>query len=431
MTTPTAQHAVTKHHLPLGAITRITCSANTSKIVLEDNGTLLLPLTVTSLDHSLFERRSIQQIDLSAIPGLYIDEECFTCNTCLTELILNKHVYIGPNAFWHCDALTSVSFLGDPSLDTPDDFRPALIGSYAFAYCRALRVVIGLPDTVVLESNAFFYCKELSGSFRVGGSHQPHLPADIFFKTAITSLIIAPGTRSIGSHCCHSCTSLVYVDLSSSIENIHSEAFSECSKLPTITLGAECTSVEAKAFYKCTSLHTVHTDKSNCEIHFGKAAFGHCSALTGFTIPFCTSQLSSAMFSECASLASIRGGEHLTHIASHCFSGCHNLAFIDTECMSHLQCISAYVFQGGNKITSLNLMHTRLSHLDAHCFVGMSTLQSLSLPATLVAGHPSMITECTALTTLQIPHKPLSPFLTLLLPHLLYTAKHITVTTCN
>ena len=115
---------------------------------------------------------------------------------------------IGKNAFYNCDALTSVSF---PASLTS-------IGEAAFSYCDALTSV------------------DLS-------------------STSLTS---------IGNYAFSYCDALTSVDLSStSLTSIGFQAFYNCDALTSVSFPASLTSIENSVFDGCTSLSNLTVDENN------------------------------------------------------------------------------------------------------------------------------------------------------------------------
>jgi hypothetical protein len=126
-----------------------------------------------------------------------------------------KVVAIADNAFFQCDAVTSVT----------------------------------IPDTVTsIGDSAFMECDSM---------------------TAVT---IPDSVKTIGVCAFSGCTSLISVKLPKNLQTVSEAAFSDCTSLKTVTIQDSAVTFKYEAFMGCTSLKTVTIPKNVVKIE--DAAFG-------------------------------------------------------------------------------------------------------------------------------------------------------------
>ena len=146
-------------------------------------------------------------------------------------------------------------------------------------------------------------------------------------------------------------TSIVSVELSSSVTEIGRGAFYGCTALESVT-GGSIASLGEYAFYSCTSLTEVPQLAAGIEIP--SAAFYECNALTAV---------------ESGSIASL--GEH-------CFRGCWLL-------------------------TQVPALATGMTEIPAYAFLQCKSLESVSIPSTVTTIGEGAFRECEALELISVP----------------------------
>ncbi|MCR5541487.1 MAG: leucine-rich repeat protein [Ruminococcus sp.] len=124
------------------------------------------------------------------------------------------------------------------------------ISDNAFFQCDAITSVI-IPDTVTsIGESAFMECDSM------------------------TSVTIPDSVKTIGVCAFSGCASLKSVKLPKNLQTVAEAAFSDCTALKTLTIQNSSTTFKYEAFIGCTSLKTVTIPASIVKIE--DAAFGFC-----------------------------------------------------------------------------------------------------------------------------------------------------------
>ena len=133
--------------------------------------------------------------------------------------ILPSVTTIGDDAFYYCNALTSVSM---PSVTT--------IGDDAFAGCHAL-LSVSMPSVTTIGEFAFSFCESLTSvSMPVATTIGEYA---FSFCESLTSVSM-PSVTTIGERAFYGCSALTSVDIPASVTIIGNNAFSECSGLTSV-----------------------------------------------------------------------------------------------------------------------------------------------------------------------------------------------------
>lgn len=167
----------------------------------------------------------------------------------ITSVIIPSSVEnIGSSAFYHCDKLTNVQFLGNGL---------KIIGESAFSSCDNL-VSIAFPTTLTtIGQQAFYDCSKLTG------------------------MELPDGLLSIGYAAFYGCSTISKVNIPDSVVSIGSDAYYACRLLRDLTFGSGITNLE------------------------GALSFAYCTSLTNVTIPDNITKISTSIFYSCDSLMSV------------------------------------------------------------------------------------------------------------------------------
>lgn len=115
-------------------------------------------------------------------------------------------------------------------------------------------------------------------------------------------------------------TSLVYIKIPDSVNEIGNGAFKKCSLLVDIALPKGLTRISYNMLQDCTSLVNTTIPETVSEIGIG--AFANCSSLKKVRIPDSVTSLGSEVFKDCRSLESVALGKGLTRIHDKTFANC-------------------------------------------------------------------------------------------------------------
>jgi hypothetical protein len=169
---------------------------------------------------------------------------------------------IGKKAFYHDDALTSVTFGQTRAYslfgDYVSNFRK--IGEKAFAYSGLTSIEIP-AETETISSQAFAGCSSLSSVNVKYGA----IPVNNTTKKSIS-------LASIGSSAFKSCTALTSFTYDSAdipLQTIGESAFKGCTSLTGIVLPAALDSLANEAFRNCTNLNFFVIDGQEGELTLG------------------------------------------------------------------------------------------------------------------------------------------------------------------
>ena len=196
------------------------------------------PSSITYLG-SMFNESELIEVDLSNCTNLKTLESTFRESKKLERVILPEGLTTINNAFYNCEALTTVNlpksllslgydaFSGTKlqTVDLSGCTELASIGSSAFAYCEELTDVVLPASLLTLDNNAFYN----SGIKSIDLS-----------KTKL---------KEIKSYTFSSCRQLESVKLPAELKSIANYAFNGCEKLSSmIELPATVTSIGEGAF---------------------------------------------------------------------------------------------------------------------------------------------------------------------------------------
>ena len=144
---------------------------------------------------------------------------------------------IGTKAFYDCDGITELTFLGPLSS----------VGSSAFEGCSGL--------TRVNVSNLDAWCSTNFSSYNANPLYYAHhLYHNNILVTNLDNLSTA---NSVGTYAFSGCTDLTSAILPNSVQSIRNDAFSGCTGITSATIPSSVQSIGNKAFTGCTSLTSV------------------------------------------------------------------------------------------------------------------------------------------------------------------------------
>ena len=159
-----------------------------------------------------------------------------------------------------------------------DGYPVTKIGSYAFAECTVLSVLV-LPESIT------------------------HIDVGAFEECAFQSIIIPEGVVNIGIFAFKNCTALEHISLPTGITKINQEMFANCTSLKSITMPDGITSIGYKAFSNCTSLQITELP---CAVEWiTESSFENCTSLSHIVLPEKVSSIGSRAFWGCDNIKSI------------------------------------------------------------------------------------------------------------------------------
>ena len=208
---------------------------------------------------------------------------------------------VGYDAFWNCDALTSVTipnsvtsigegaFLGCSKLKSfygkfaSEDNRCLIIDGVLNSFAPAGLTTYTIPNSVTSIGYAAFYgcsaLKSFYGKFASEDNRCVIIDGVLhsFAPAGLTSYTIPNSVTSIGDYAFEGCYALKSVTIPNSVTEIGDYAFIGCSALTSINIPNSVTEIGAEAFHGCFALTSVTIPNSVTEI--GEYAFYYCLAL--------------------------------------------------------------------------------------------------------------------------------------------------------
>ena len=317
-------------------------------------------------------------------------ETLIYCPLAKTEVnIPSSATAIGDDAFYGCDALTSVSM---PSVTT--------IGDRAFYYCSALTSV-SMPSVTTIGFEAFISCRALRS-------------------------VSMPSVTTIGDEAFNYCDGLTSVEMPA-VTTIGDEAFYGCSSLTSVSMPV-ATTIGDRAFGGCFALTSVSMPSVTT---IGGGAFGGCSTLTSIEMPSVTT-INEMAFSSCYALTSVNIPASCTSIVGNSFQECKSLEEIvvdennpnyssmdgvlydkdkttligwpaaedDIDIMPSVTTIGDYAFNYCDGLTSVEM--PAVTTIGDYAFSRCNALTSVSMPSVTTIGFEAF-SICSALASVYMP----------------------------
>ena len=352
--------------------------------------------------------------------------------------------FIGCNAFYDCDQITSVTlpegvrglgslaFAGCAKLKTvtlPSTLQ--FIGEEVFSGCNAL-TTLSIPDAVTeIGKNAFSNCDSLTELILPAGL--THIGEAAFSGcSGLTELVIPAGVTVIGPYMFMGCDNLKVLTLPATLSKIGQYAFLNCNMLEQIVLEDDalfCFSdgilyddpvseiiwvsrfvpteltilpgvqrIEEYAFSNNDMLTQVTLPEGLRYI--GTNAFNNCWNLVQVTIPSTVTEMDYNAFSYCTALTTVIFMDGVTTIGDGAFSNCSALQEIVIP--GSVISIGEEAFYNCYNLRNL-ILNEGLQRIEARAFQYCSGLVNLTLPDSLEYAGEAAFGGCNNLTHVEVP----------------------------
>lgn len=209
---------------------------------------ITVPSTVTTLHTDVFSH--CDKLESFTLPHTLTElpDRIFEACTALTSVAIGGSMEkIGQYAFASCTALSSVSFSGAALTQ---------VGEAAFLGCTAL-AAIDLPSSV------------------------ENIDKKAFQNTAIESIALPTGLKTVGEYAFLGCTSLKTASFPTGLTEIGLSAFSGCTALMPVTFPESLVSIGGSAFYGCISMPYVYIPITVREL--GASVFNNSAGIIIYT----------------------------------------------------------------------------------------------------------------------------------------------------
>ena len=212
------------------------------------------------------------------------------------------------------------------------------------------------------------------------------------------------------------CSSLVTVDIPSSVSVIRHSAFARCISLKSICIPSSVKFIEHSTFSGCSSLESVTIPNGVMKID--NYAFRECHSIESISIPDSVSSIGDSAFCNCTSLSKVVIPEAVNSIGSGAFSGhgfipsvtIHGFpsgigsltsraksVTIGAGCKS----IPSRAFYECSFLESIEI-HKSVVSIGSESFCKCSSLKTIAIPSSVTSIGDSAFAECTALRTITI-----------------------------
>lgn len=200
----------------------------------------------------------------------------YKCDALTSVTIPSSILKVSTEAFANCSALKQISFPNSvkefgtkvmenctslEEVELPEGIT--LIPSNMFNNCEKLKA-IDIPETVTKIANlAFASCKALTSV--VVPNSVTEMGQRVFeYDWNLQKVVLSVNLQSIGTSIFHDCKALTQINIPESLTTIPSKAFSTCSSLEAIYLHSGVTSVDwTSSFEDTDKLATIDIDKNN------------------------------------------------------------------------------------------------------------------------------------------------------------------------
>lgn len=295
------------------------------------------------------------------------------CESLETITIPSNVTSIGDSAFANCTSFSSVvipASVTSIGTDAFDNCANDLViyctaNSAALSYAQSNSIDYVVIPAVLDENtsgkcgdNVYWTLDSQTGELNIFGrgemsySYRPSGSEGMFSgNTAITSVVIESGVKSMDSYIFKDCVNLESVTIPATISSIPWYAFSGCSSLETVNGMSGVTGISGYAFMDCTSLGSFAIP--NSVTYLGDSVFEGCTGLTSVTIGNGVTGIPKNAFTRCTSLTTINGGSSVTSIYEGAFNSC--IALTTLTLPDSVTTIDLNAFGGNCAIQTMNI----------------------------------------------------------------------------
>lgn len=201
-----------------------------------------------------------------------------TTSDSITELEVHPNTkIIRSGIFDECEGLRFTTYDNASYLGTANNAHFALIKANAgsITSCEIH------PDTKLIGSGAFHYCRELESIVIPEGV--THIGGAAFFSSSVKSVSVPSSVCCIGGEAFAYCRELESVTIPAGVKYIGGETFITCKKLSAITIPSSVEFIGPYAFCNDEGISSLVLSEGLTRIDM--YAFACCDALTSVTVP--------------------------------------------------------------------------------------------------------------------------------------------------
>ena len=355
-----------------------------------------IPASVTNIGTALFkECKKLETIEVHPDNPAYCAVDNVLYSKDMTQLIawpctktiedIPESVTTIANSAFAFNATTDIVELSE---------NISTIGASAFEASSLTE--IHFPENTLIktiEEKTFLDCKFLN-NVTIPASVEEI--GDMAFRAceSIDSLTIPRTVKRIG-YTAFATTSITYVYIPNTLEEVDSSVFANCYKLTKAEIEDGVTTIDEGMFYSCEALTEIIIPDSVTTIE--DAAFCHCSNLRNITIPATVETIGEYTFSHCERLFYIDLPEDLPRIENSTFAHCYMLKEIDIP--ESVTYIGERAFENCRDLRELNFP-SELEHIGAFALNGCNRITHLTVPATVRRIDKMAFSQMDTLSTL-------------------------------
>ena len=384
-----------------------------------------LPKNITLLPDSIFcNCTSLESIDI-AVTVKEIGVRAFYNCVSLNNIYVPKSVeVIGLGAFGGCTSLKqlNVPFVGNKRCETDDftchlgyvfgtnQYSNSYLANYNYQksyYIPSLLEEVIITDVERIPSAAFKECTSIKkiiipDNLKMIGNSSFEL------CESLVDIIIPANVEKIEDSAFKSCTSLENIIIPKNVVNIGNYTFEFCESLKSIVVPEGVESIGNSAFASCNLLQSVELPETikmvgntpfyNCPIEIASIPAELCQYINDIYLKKLTitsgTTLKNDVFSDCSSLKEVVIPNSMNYISTNAFMNCPiekatiPMKFID--CFNNIDTLTEIEITNG---------HT----LEYKAFKGLSSLEKIIIPNTIMTIECGALEGCTNLKELTIP----------------------------
>ncbi len=400
--------------------------------------TITLPDSITEFGASAFQNCAALKTFICSDHVEKIDNLAFSGCKALTNIDFAMFAdYIGDMAFEQCASVTNASFygkdvtIGNSILASCTNLKVLVIGSDAkqigytlmngctsvesvtLPYAGESAETVSVNNTVPLSHLLFGYANIANTYYAPVGGYASYVPLALK-QIIITGGDIIPGYAFAGLK------TVEMISLPDSIVDFYEGAFQDCAALKSFTCSDKVNRIDNMAFSGCKALTNINF--ANSAVYIGDLAFEKCASVKSAKFLGRNAEIGNSVLASCTSLQELVIGKDAKKIGCTLMNGCNSVERVtlpfagdsseSAECNNTVPLTQLlfgranvadtyYVTVGeysSNVPQSLNkITITGGDILPGYAFAGLKTVETISLPDSIVDFYEGAFQDCAAL----------------------------------
>ena len=348
---------------------------------------VVIPDTVVTVGYNAFaECDNLEKVTFGPNVTTLVGRTFYNSRKLHTVVWNDKIQRIGKEAFWNCMGLTSMTL--------PDSVTT--LGEYIFYGCANLESVKLSENLTELPQATFNRCFALKSIVipdnvqRIGKMAFSMTTFYVGESSALESVVIGKGVKSIGWEAFNNCEALTTVEMNDAVETIEYGAFMNCGKLQSIVIPDTTVTIGERAFYQCESLSELTLGNSIESI--GTCAFENC-AVTEIIIPDTVAEIGVQAFQGCDQATYVKIGSGVKKIDIRAFMYCGMEDIVIPDSVTDLGQEAFSCCTNAKNLT----IGSGITELPEKAFYRCTSLESVSIAAGLTTIGDQAFTDCSSM----------------------------------